>query len=248
MSPPPCQRLWQVEAARDGRLAGSDLSNALRHRAECPDCARAARALGELGQNLKTLPVQPTDTLQRRRTRQALLGAWNAHLLSEPPSKFRPRVALGVAACTLAGVALAVGYPLVRGAAHSPGSVGVQQKTQPGFEPKPPEPARAEPSSEPVLQLQSANVEPNREPTSAKPHPSPTSATGGIVRPERVHAATQPPINSAEDNAYLQIVELLRSGRVAEARAKSAQYLHLFPNGFRRPEVEKIATRKTPNE
>src|SRR3954452_22706187 len=66
-----CPRLWQVEAARDGRLANSDLSNALRHRAECSECAQAARALSELGLRLKALPVQPTEPLVKRRTRQA---------------------------------------------------------------------------------------------------------------------------------------------------------------------------------
>jgi hypothetical protein len=239
-----CQRLWQVEAARDGRLAGSDLSNALRHRAECRDCAEAARALSELGQKLKALPVEPTDTLERRRTRQALLGAWNEHLLSEPRPKFRPGFALTAALCAVAGVALAVGYPLARRAPQASGPAAPHLKTQPGFEPKPREPSRAEPSSRPVAPEQSLTV----ALATAKPHPSPTSAASRIVRPEPVRPAVEPALNSAEDDAYLQIVELLRSGRAPEARAKAAQYLTRFPNGFRRLEVEKIAQRQTPSQ
>lgn len=239
-----CQRLWQVEAARDGRLAGCDLSNALRHRAECPDCAEAERALSELGRKLKALPIQATDTLERRRTRQALLGAWNEHLLREPPPKFRPRVALAAALCAVAGVALAVGYPFARRAPQGSGPAALHLKTQPDFEPKPAQPSRAEPSSEPLALRQSPNV----APATAKAHPSPASAASRIVRPERVRPAAQPALDSAEDDAYLQIVELLRSGRVPEARAKAAQYLARFPNGFRRLEVEKIAQRQTPNK
>lgn len=244
MSRAPCQRLWQVEAARDGRLAGSDLSNALRHRAECPECAEAARALSELGRELKALPVEPTDTLERRRTRQALLGAWNEHLLSEPRPQFRPRVALTAALCAVTGVALAVGYPLARRAPQGSSPAALHLETPPGVEPKPREPSRAEPSSEPVAQDHSPNV----APASAKPQPSPTSVASRIVRSERVRPAAQPALDSAEDDLYLQIVELLRSGRMPEARIKAAQYLTRFPNGFRRLEVEKIAQRQTPNE
>jgi len=47
----------------------------------------------------------------------------------------------------------------------------------------------------------------------------------------------------AEDDAYLQIVDLLREAKDSEARAQAKGYLLRFPNGFRRIEVLNIATR-----
>jgi hypothetical protein len=47
----------------------------------------------------------------------------------------------------------------------------------------------------------------------------------------------------AEDDAYLNIVDLLRAGKDADARAQAKDYLLRFPGGFRRVEVLNIATR-----
>jgi hypothetical protein len=54
-----------------------------------------------------------------------------------------------------------------------------------------------------------------------------------------------PPDNEAaraEDDAYLNIVDLLRAGKDADARARAKAYLLRFPGGFRRVEVLNIAT------
>src|SRR6478736_4199004 len=101
-----CQRTWQVEAARDGRLVGSDLSNALRHRSECADCKQAARALDELGLRLKALPKPAVDALTQRRTRQALLTAFNTQLLAEPVPRAKPRLPLIAALCAINGAGI----------------------------------------------------------------------------------------------------------------------------------------------
>jgi len=239
MTHKPCQRLWQVEAARDGRLAGSDLSNALRHRAECVDCNQAARTLGELGRSIKGLPQKPMDPLRQRRTRQALLGAWNEHLLAEPRPNSRRTVALLVALCAIAGVALAIGLPLVRGASHTTSPAAVRLKIQPSVEPKATAPARAEPSPEAIPALRASAEEPAM--VKAPPRPTPTKRRS--ARPAYQHPAERPAIDTAEDDAYLQIVGLLRSGHEREARAMASQYLRQFPSGFRRLEVENIAQR-----
>ena len=46
----------------------------------------------------------------------------------------------------------------------------------------------------------------------------------------------------SEDDLYLDVVMLLRQGRRPEARAAAARYLAAFPSGFRRAELEPIAT------
>ncbi|MET0790540.1 MAG: FecR domain-containing protein [Polyangiaceae bacterium] len=56
-------------------------------------------------------------------------------------------------------------------------------------------------------------------------------------------AAVQTPsasADTAEDDAYLHIVDLLRNGHSAEAKVQARGYLARFPSGFRRPEVERV--------
>lgn len=52
----------------------------------------------------------------------------------------------------------------------------------------------------------------------------------------------------AEDDAYLQIVDLLKQAKYARARSEAKQYLLRFPNGFRRIEVLNIATHALDDE
>jgi hypothetical protein len=59
-------------------------------------------------------------------------------------------------------------------------------------------------------------------------------------------SAPAPSAARAEDDAYLHLVELLREGRLEQARAAAKDYLLRFPNGFRRVEVLNIATRAPP--
>jgi len=331
MTHKPCSRQWQVEAARDGRLTGSDLSNALRHRAECSDCNRAALALSELGRRIQSMPVPRTDPLVRRRTRHALLGAWNEHLLSEEQPHARRRLALSVAfgvAALTALVALAVGYPGLRkrspptasaaplfevvakpgtvwsareapeqtritladGVASftvrraqgqrvfvdlpdgeiedlgtifevevrgqhtervsvSQGRVAVRLKTEPAFELGPGQTwqstTRPAPAPAPALSLQPSPAVPQARAVPAKPSASSATAHGGSARPAPPPSGTRPARDTAEDDAYLQIVDSLRNGNEREARARGLEYLARFPNGFRGREVENIVNRSS---
>ncbi|MEA2749895.1 MAG: hypothetical protein QOI41_4038, partial [Myxococcales bacterium] len=45
-----------------------------------------------------------------------------------------------------------------------------------------------------------------------------------------------------EDAAYLDVLRLLREGNDTEARTAASRYLHDFPAGFRRTEMERVAT------
>jgi len=236
MTENPCQRLWQVEAARDGRLTGNDLLSALRHRAECAECKQVAHTLEELGRSLKALPVQPTDQLARKRSRQALLSAWNEQLLAEPRAKARPRVSLMAAFSVIVGVAFAIGYPRTRSASRTSEPTVLRQPAR-VVEPSASEPARVDPSPPSATQRPATDAQPAK----ARPRPSAPTVKGPSERAKRAPSAVEPERNSAEDDAYLQIVYLLRSGHEPEARAKASQYLARFPLGFRRLEVEKIA-------
>ncbi len=87
MSPVPCARTWQVEAARDGRLSGKDLESALRHREHCAECTNEQRRLDGLGRELVALPELPRDPLVVRRARQQLMTEVNRSFLNESPQQ-----------------------------------------------------------------------------------------------------------------------------------------------------------------
>ena len=50
-------RAWEVEAARDGRLAGEARRDFEAHLEQCPRCAEEARYLVELAAGLQAIPV-----------------------------------------------------------------------------------------------------------------------------------------------------------------------------------------------
>ncbi len=54
------------------------------------------------------------------------------------------------------------------------------------------------------------------------------------------------PSGAEEDTAYLRVITLLREGRRGEAKSAAGQYLQDYPNGFRRPEIERILQADAP--
>jgi len=92
-------------------------------------------------------------------------------------------------------------------------------------------------SATPSRVVQSAHVATHERahPLSALPSPA--------LPIEARHEGPSADNTNAEDDAYLGIIDSLRGGRGAEARARAKDYLLRFPNGFRRVEVLNIATR-----
>jgi ferric-dicitrate binding protein FerR (iron transport regulator) len=72
--------------------------------------------------------------------------------------------------------------------------------------------------------------------------PEPQGRASSTIEPN-ASAVVSAQSTKAEDDAYLHIVDLLRAGKDAEARAQAKDYLLRFPSGFRRIEVLNIATR-----
>jgi hypothetical protein len=94
MSRSPCPRLFEVEAARDGRLTGTELASFERHMTGCPACLREARALEGLADALRTGPPNPRaeDMLHVRRERTRLLAAFDRTQVGPEPSPGAPRL------------------------------------------------------------------------------------------------------------------------------------------------------------
>lgn len=68
-----CRRLWQVEAARDGRLTGTELTSFEQHLARCAVCATEKAELEALGRALASGQAA-SDEMTLRRGRDRLLA------------------------------------------------------------------------------------------------------------------------------------------------------------------------------
>jgi hypothetical protein len=104
-----CPRLFEVEAARDGRLTGSELQRFRSHVGHCAVCAREAGELDALARSLRSLPAMAGDELHARRERTRLLAAFDASLVPARASTSRWLVPL-LAAATLTLLALTLWY------------------------------------------------------------------------------------------------------------------------------------------
>ncbi len=102
------------------------------------------------------------------------------------------------------------------------------------WEPVPPAPPIKAPMN--ALGAHSADVRRSATPRARRV----ASAVAGTGAPAAI-AVDSGAASSAEDDAYLKIVALLRENRAAQARDQAKRYLLRFPNGFRRIEVLNIA-------
>jgi hypothetical protein len=118
-----CPRLFEVEALRDGRLAGPERNDFERHLSSCGVCSRETKELGELGAKLRTT-FDPTDELHVRREKTRLLAAFDRALV-EPrgPWTLGRRVLAFAAVVTL--VALPVVFWQMRKVERVPSPVAV---------------------------------------------------------------------------------------------------------------------------
>ena len=76
-----CPRLFEVEALRDGRLAGPEIARVRAHAGLCHVCAAEAEALDALARALRSSARAERDELHVRRERTRLLGAFDARLV-----------------------------------------------------------------------------------------------------------------------------------------------------------------------
>lgn len=93
-----CKRIWEAEAARDGRLLSEGRAQFERHSHSCADCAREQRKLDELARRLRELHVEEIDELSLRRRRQELLARANADRMAVPRPQSRQGRRLSLAA------------------------------------------------------------------------------------------------------------------------------------------------------
>jgi TolA-binding protein len=105
-----CPRRFEVEAARDGRLAGAELARFQSHLARCPSCSEEYQALEALRASLRGLSTGVADELHTRRERTRLLAAFNARLVPAATRSRRWLVTL-LAPAALVAIALVAVAP-----------------------------------------------------------------------------------------------------------------------------------------
>jgi hypothetical protein len=107
MSGRSCRRLWEVEAARDGRLSGAALASFLEHASRCTDCSREHQALEELAAALARSSTS-TDEVAHRRAREELLerAAAGSYGMGSTSRWWRLLVAAAAALVLLSAIAL----------------------------------------------------------------------------------------------------------------------------------------------
>lgn len=113
-----CDRQWQVEAVRDGRIAGPEVARVLRHTQQCPQCSREAAELDALGAELRSLPDPTHLALNRHRLRQRLFADLNGALLRGRSEGRSPYVVVALAALLI--TALLVGVHVLRSPGPEP--------------------------------------------------------------------------------------------------------------------------------
>ena len=127
-----CPRLFEVEALRDGRLTGTEVTRFQSHARTCPICAQEMQSITELAEALRSTATPPkADELRVRRERTRLLAAFDASLAPIPGSSRTKLWLAAVAALTVVAM-LAWRLRPSRTAAPvvaSPNSVQVQAAT-----------------------------------------------------------------------------------------------------------------------
>lgn len=73
-----CQRSWEVEATRDGRLTGAALESFESHMRTCASCTKEAETLEGLAKGLRALGTNEVDDVALRRLRNDILEAVDA--------------------------------------------------------------------------------------------------------------------------------------------------------------------------
>lgn len=79
-------------------------------------------------------------------------------------------------------------------------------------------------------------------PADVSAHPAPSARATTHARPK-----PQPELgSSAEDRAYLEVLDLMRAGHQEEARSAARRYCRNYPNGLRQKELEQLARSAQP--
>jgi len=225
-----CERLFEVGARRDGRLAGAELASFERHISSCAECKAEAHALAQLAE--KAREREPVDELAVRRTGLAILRRHDEEVTDPPRRRPWLFVLVPLAALVVLRVLTRTpAAPQVRAEPLAPPSAtatvvaSAAVTTPPIAETAPPPAPRA---PDPTAEYRAAV---------AKLESGDDRAAAALFE----HFAQRYPHHeNAEDASYLRVVALQHTGDHAATTAAANEYLRAHPSGFRAKEVEKL--------
>jgi TolA-binding protein len=117
MKRPSCSRTWEAEAIGDGRLDATARSSFERHAATCGECGEELRVLDRIASATRELPKYPSQAIDRRRLRIALLQRANQQLMRRDSPGWGVWAVAAIAAC---GLGVAVAAPRWRSVVGTP--------------------------------------------------------------------------------------------------------------------------------
>jgi hypothetical protein len=134
MSPRSCARVWEVEAAHDGRLPEAARAAHETHRQQCSDCAQEQLDLAKLNAQLRARSPLATnaDQLGLRRVRSRVLDAANRRLLRAPRPAWKTRARLLLLAALVPLALLWAGSKLLHAPHAQPEAVFLRLSPAPG--------------------------------------------------------------------------------------------------------------------
>jgi TolA-binding protein len=117
MKRPSCSRTWEAEAIGDGRLDATARSSFERHAATCDECGEELRVLDRIASATRELPKYPSQAIDRRRLRIALLQRANQQLMRRHSPGWGVWAVAAIAVC---GLGVAVTAPRWRSLVGAP--------------------------------------------------------------------------------------------------------------------------------
>lgn len=212
MTAPDCDRTWEREVVREGRLGRKDAESFERHRRVCPACAAAQDRDGRLRALGRELPAADPGQLALRRLRARVLRDVATGDVLRPSSSWRRRA---LASTLLAGLLAASGVMASRGSLVGPsaatGNVPVPASPRSIAAATavlvPPEERREAPVDSPV----------NDPVVVPGPRVAPASAVPRRSPPEALSIRTPGASRSGDVASYVEAMRSLREGRYEAA-------------------------------
>lgn len=246
-----CPRAWQAEAVLDGRLRGAEAAAFERHVTQCATCGEAQRDLIAIAAACRAVPTPVATELGAARLRGRILREANRRIVTGGPRR-RPIVLFVASGAAVGALALL----LVHRSAPSPSFAARAEPRAIAVPAAPP----ASAVQAPLATLATASGAPSASepspPTAAREPPAPSFERGvaffrhgdfGLADDELgAFQRALPADPRAEDAAYLRVVARWRMGDHETAGRLGRAYLVAYPEGLRRPEVQRIVDTTDP--
>jgi ferric-dicitrate binding protein FerR (iron transport regulator) len=120
MKRPACSRTWEAEAIEDDRLDPTARASFERHASTCEVCGAELERLARIRDAVRRLPEYPSQVIDRRRSRIALLQRANEHMMRGRSPRVGVWIGMAIAACALVLAIVGARWGAIRHLAVTP--------------------------------------------------------------------------------------------------------------------------------